>query len=225
MLDLVFITRLRSTELVAGKFLARLLELCMLGTTGLPALFLCLLLGGVSWQGLLVVGALTLAMIAFVASFALIVSIVAARVLSAVVITYMLLIIAWAGLPIVMAMRQGGMPPIYSPTWFVIAVNPMFGIMSATVPQFASAPGGNPWSDSYLWCIGFYGSAAILFLLLALLVIRPLGLWASRERSDAHAVADSSRRRATGMEQPRCLARGENDRRASPHALWRTSWP
>jgi ABC-type transport system involved in multi-copper enzyme maturation permease subunit len=181
-LDLVFITRLRNSELVAGKFLARLLELCMLGTTGLPALFLCLLLGGVSWRGLLVVGVLTLAMIAFVASLALVVSIVSARVLSAVVLTYMLLAIIWAGLPIVMLMRQGGLPGIYSPTWFAIAVNPMVGIMSATVPSFINGPGGNPWSDSYMWCIGFYGGVTLLFLLLALVAIRPLGLWASRER-------------------------------------------
>ena len=121
-------------------------------------------------------------MIAFVASLALIVSIVAARVLSAVVLTYMLLAILWAGLPIVMMMRHAVIPPIYSPTWFAVAVNPMVGIVSATLPEFVNAPGGNPWSDSYLWCIGFYGSASIFFLLLALVVIRPLGLWASRRR-------------------------------------------
>jgi ABC-type transport system involved in multi-copper enzyme maturation permease subunit len=182
-LEMVFLSRLSNIELITGKFLVRLMELGMLGLTGLPSLFLCLLLGGVSWSGLLTVGLLTLVMIAFAAAVALLVSIVAARVLSAVVLTYMVLLIVWAGLPTVVIMRYIGSPvPTTGSTFLAIALNPAMGIATASLPQFGAAGVGNPWFESYKYCIGVYGVGTIGLLLLSLLVVRRLGLWASRER-------------------------------------------
>ena len=183
-LEMVFLTRLNNVELVAGKFLVRLLELCMLGVTGLPALFLCLLLGGVSWQGLLAVGALTVATIAFEAAVALIVSIFAARVLSAVVLTYMTLLLVWAGLPIVLVMRHAATgPPTGGVTFWAMVLNPAIGIASAISPEFVGGPTVNPtWAAAYWYCTLVNGAGAILALLLALVIVRRVGLWASRER-------------------------------------------
>ena len=181
---MVFLTRLSNVEVVAGKFLVRMLELCMLGVTGLPALFLCLLLGGVSWQGLLVVGALTLVIITFVAAVAMVVSIFAARMLTAVVLSYMALALVWAGIPVVMIMRHAGVgPPIAGATYWTIMFNPAMGLttaLSSTVGGPAGFP--NPWADSYFYCLAAYSAGTILLLLSAVAMVRGVGLWASRER-------------------------------------------
>ncbi|MBI2824218.1 MAG: ABC transporter permease subunit [Planctomycetia bacterium] len=177
-LDLVFLTRLSNVQIVAAKYLVRLLELFLLAVVALPALFLCLLLGGVSWASVLTSSAVTLVFIAFIASVSLLVSIVAARVMSSVVLSYMTLLIFWVGLPIIVIMRNPGAPPAAGLSWLVIALNPIAGIGSAIMPDFDRTP----WTDAYLWCLAFYGSGSILLLVNSIFVVRRLGLWASRER-------------------------------------------
>jgi len=184
-LDLVMLTRMNNLELIAGKFLVRVAELLMVGATGLPALFLCLLLGGVSWQGLLVVGALTFAFVVFIASVSLLVSIFAARILSAVILVYMLLLTVWGGLTALAALyiesKYSSGPPLYSAAWFLFALNPAVAATFAIAPP-QHGPAGNPFVNAHWWAIGFYLVATVLLLVLAVVIVRRAGLWASRER-------------------------------------------
>ena len=185
-LDLVFLTRMNNLELIAGKFFVRVAELLMVGTTGLPALFLCLLLGGVSWQGLLIVGALTVVLVLFIASVSLLVSIFAARILSAVVLVYMILLTVWGGFTAVAGIyvaNQAGLP-LYSFSWFLFALNPAVAATYAIAPPTAmQGQGNNPFPGAQWWSMGFYSLATLLFLALSVAIVRRAGLWASRERS------------------------------------------
>jgi ABC-type transport system involved in multi-copper enzyme maturation permease subunit len=177
-LEPILITRLTNGEIVAGKFLVRLLELAMLAIATLPALFFCLLLGGVSWQKLLISNGLLLTLVAFVASVSLIVSILTPRVMSAVVISYVALLGLWVALPLVISLRyQNTTPPPNGWIYVVIGAHPVIGVMDAvqvTVMNVNLQGAG-------LLCIVVYSVATLLTLGLATLTIRRWGLWASRE--------------------------------------------
>lgn len=179
-LEPILITRLSNGEIVAGKFLVRLLELCMLAIATLPALFFCLLLGGVSWQRLLISNGLLLTLVAFVASVSLIVSILTPRVMSAVVISYVALLGLWVALPLVGALRyQNTPPPPSGPIYLVIAAHPVIGVMDAV--QYNPMMNANL-RGAGLLCIVVYSAATLLTLGLATFTIRRWGLWASQER-------------------------------------------
>ncbi len=179
MLDLVFATRLTNIELVASKFLVRVIDLCVLVVAGVPALAICLTLGGVMWTSLLAATALTLVMIVFVASLAMLISIGAKRTISAVILTYMALLLVWLALPVMGVLIVGpgaGMPPAWVIT--LMKFNPAIAIAAAVVPNFAASL----WSGAHWICIRWYGGASVLLLILDVLLVRRLGLWASRER-------------------------------------------
>ena len=111
------------------------------------------------------------------------VSIFAARVLTAVVLSYMALALVWAGIPVVMIMRDAGVgPPIAGATYWTIMFNPAMGLttaLSSTVGGPAGFP--NPWADSYFYCLAAYSAGTILLLLSAVAMVRHgVGLWASR---------------------------------------------
>jgi len=178
-LELVLITRLSNVEIVAGKFLVRLLELCMFAVATLPALFLCLLLGGVPWQGVIVSNSLLLTMIAFVGSVSLIVSILTPRVMSAVIINYVVLIGIWFGVPILWVLRYyGSVGPSSAWAWGAVSLHPFMGAMDAVEPANLAA---TPIAGAALWCIEVYAVITLLMLGVATLTIRRWGLWASRE--------------------------------------------
>jgi len=178
-LEPILITQLTNREIVAGKFLVRLLELCMLAIATLPALFFCLLLGGVSWERLLISNGLLLTLVAFVASVSLIVSILTPRVMSAVVISYVALLGLWVALPLVASLKyQNTPPPASGPIYALIAAHPVVGVIDAV--QYNSMLNPNL-RGAGVWCIGVYAVATLLALGLATVTVRRWGLWASQE--------------------------------------------
>jgi len=178
-LDLVFATQLTNTELVAGKFLVRVVDLCLLVVAGVPALAICLTLGGVQWTSLVAAIALTLVMIGFVASLSLMISIGSRRTITAVVITYMLLLIVWMAIPVMTMMLFAG-PTGSIPSWLnpIMRLNPGMAIGTAVLPNF----GASPWPDANWHCVRVYGLATLVLIVVDVLIVRRVGLWASHER-------------------------------------------
>lgn len=182
-LELVFATNLRNTELVAAKFLVRAWQLATLALAGAPVFGFCLLLGGVSESAVVTTVLLTLATVAFVACLGMFLSILARRVYQAVVTTYVLLAIAWLALPVVASVAAlGGAAtgPTTSLWSSVLAANPVLAICYAVLPGFGIPAIVGTAPDRF--CILLYGGLATALLVLNVLVIRRWGLWASRER-------------------------------------------
>jgi ABC-type transport system involved in multi-copper enzyme maturation permease subunit len=160
-------------------------------------MFLCLLLGGVSAEDLLVTFALTLAAVLFVASLGLLISIGARRAYGAVVVTFLILLVAWLALPAValLILFTGGTGAVSG--WVsdcglaLISLNPIVALMNVVID------GGGPpgmWVDSHWVCTATYGSSALLLMLINVVVIRRFGLWASRERVVRDRKRDRRRR-------------------------------
>lgn len=190
--ELLLTTQLGNFEMVASKLLVRLIHLGMLVLAGLPVMFLCFLLGGVSSEQLLVTFALTLTMMFFVASLGLLISIGSRRALSAIFVTYGLLLIAWVALPFVAAILLGAGGPTGGAAAAIIALNPLIGLISAARPSMPGPPGISV--SIHWWCVGVYGAAALVMGLTSVLLVRKLGLWASRERVVKERRKDRRRR-------------------------------
>jgi ABC-type transport system involved in multi-copper enzyme maturation permease subunit len=195
-LEMIFTTDLSNMELVASKFLVRTIHLLALTVAGLPVMFLCLLLGGVAAEDLLATFALTLAVVVFVSSLGLLISIGTRRAYGAVIVTYLILLVAWLAMPFIAGtLVFGGGPPIAS--WYsdicmaIISLNPVLVLMGVVIDG-----GGFPglWSDAPWVCSAAYGVAALVLMVINVLVIRRLGLWASRERVVRDRKKDRKRR-------------------------------
>ena len=179
-LEMVFGTPLNNLELIAGKFLVRVFQLCSLLLAGVPVVAFCLLLGGVSGEQLLATVVLTLTMVLFVCSFGLLISIGARRTYMAVTLTYLLLLLAWMGPPVIAAIILADPTHLlHDVAPYAMGLNPAVGIMSIVE---SSGLGLNLRIPAHWMCVGLYGVATVVLMIVNVGVVRRLGLWASRER-------------------------------------------
>jgi ABC-type transport system involved in multi-copper enzyme maturation permease subunit len=182
-LEMLFTTDLRNIELVASKFLVRAIHLCALVISGLPVMFLCLLLGGVAAEDLIATSILTISTVLFVSSLGLLISIGSRRAYGAIIILYLILLIAWLALPVIAAFVgiTNAAPVANLTTWIclaIISLNPMLVLMSVVIDGF----GAGIWTDAPWVCAISYGAVTFALMAINIIVIRRFGLWASRER-------------------------------------------
>lgn len=191
-LELLFLTQLRNAELIAGKFLVRLLDLVLLVAATIPAITICALLGGIRWQGLFETGCLMFAFVACVASASLLVSIFASRVISAVILTFCVFLVLWIALPMLVAMSYAaGPPPTAGWAGWVFILNPAVALVTIL---FSDQP-GSPWPDAPFWSVVVYSAAAMLLLAVAVVIVRVVGIWASQERAPRGRLSARDARR------------------------------
>lgn len=195
-LEMIFTTDLSNIELVASKFLVRTIHLIALVVAGLPVMFLCLLLGGVAPEDLLATFALTLGVVVFVSSLGLLISIGTRRAYGAIIVTYLILLVAWMAMPFIAGYIVFGSGTPIAP-WYadiclaIISLNPLLALMSVVIDG-GTAPG--MWGDAPWVCAAAYAAAALVLMVVNTLVIRKLGLWASRERVVRDRKKDRQRR-------------------------------
>jgi ABC-type transport system involved in multi-copper enzyme maturation permease subunit len=183
-LEMLFMTDLGNVELVASKVLVRVIHLCSLAVSGLPVMFLCLLLGGVAVEELLMASALTISIVLFVSSLGLLVSIGSRRAYGAIIVLYLILLVVWLALPLVSALLYFSGSSTNSQLTnnvclSIIGLNPLIALLSVV------AVGGIPTGlvgDPARMCVVVYLILSIVLMAINILIIRKLGLWASRER-------------------------------------------
>jgi ABC-type transport system involved in multi-copper enzyme maturation permease subunit len=196
-LEMLFTTDLRNVELVASKFLVRTIHLCSLVAAGVPVMFLCLLLGGVSADSLMATMALTITTVVFVGSLGLLISIGSRRAVGAVILLYLTLLMVWVALPCVAGfVAYSGTVSIAglgnALCMAIISLNPMVNLASVVANGWGAPPG--IWIDSVWICVACNAGAALVLMIINAVVIRRLGLWASREQIVRDRKRDRKRR-------------------------------
>ena len=169
-------SRLTSAEIVLGKLFARLLHVGIFLALGLPIMSLISLFGGVEPLLVVLVYAGTLSMVAFLSALAILISTVARRPREATSQVY-ILTFAWLFVPTliatVMPMTGGRWETAYE--WIKPVNDLVLWSSPFSLVQPASWPASwaNAW-ETGLWLIGLQLGYAVLFVLLAIVALRPV---------------------------------------------------
>ena len=173
-------SQLSSGEIVLDKLAARLLHVGVFILLGLPVVSLLGLFGGVAWEYVLVAYSGTFSSTFFAAALATLVSTFARRVRQGVLLAY-LLVIGWVIVPTVAdPVCRFAFPGVY--LWF----GPVNSWVQATSPLhvIAMALRGPIWRrpfrrapalllDPFVWMVGLQVATGLVFLLVAILQLRP----------------------------------------------------
>jgi ABC-type transport system involved in multi-copper enzyme maturation permease subunit len=177
-------SRLRSAEIILGKLAARLVHVGTFVALGIPVVCLLALHGGLNPENVFYVYAGTLTTSLFLAGLSIVISIVARRPRDAILITYGLEA-AWLMVPPAIApiarYFDGTIAWVEPVNRWILATNPLVIWQEATDrPVFGRNP---PWltalwtsrfTTEFYWMVGLQAICGLLFLLLAIVGLRPL---------------------------------------------------
>jgi hypothetical protein len=181
-------SRMSSTEIVLGKLAARLLHVGVIVLMGVPMVCLLALLGGLDPWEVSYVYAGTFTLVFFLAGLSLLVSVLAPRPREAILMAYVA-VFTWLFLPRVVDEMVPLGPPLQ---WVepvndcVLLMNPIhvwdrltshhfyYDVMvSGTVVRLWTA-GANALLAQLLWMAGLQAAFGVVFLVLAIVGLRPL---------------------------------------------------
>ena len=199
---------LSSGEIVLGKLAARMVHVGVFLAIGVPVMSLLSLFGGVDPRLVLVMFAASVSTAFFIASLAILLSTHARRVREAMALTYMLTAFWLVAPPLIgMAMPAGGVFWTRVYEWvkpvndWIAPTSPLFVLMSAGMRRGA-VRGGSTLPAVMAWMIGLQAAYGALFVLIAVLRLRPVG---RKEGGGAGAQwAASLRRGRRILPRPEC---------------------
>lgn len=180
-LGLLMTTPINSFQIVMGKLLSKLLQLILLLLISLPLLAIVRVLGGVPWGYVISSLCITLTTIIFVGSISLFFSIFSRRPYKVIIITFLLIGILFALLPLLMVMLWHTME------WHtIISENTLFAIISAFDPYFTMffntikmiEPGGAGSIPSISWPLncGIMLALSAMILFISMIRVRKVAL-------------------------------------------------
>ena len=133
-IEYLFAADLGNAEIVLSKWAARLIEIAILVSAGLPILALAMLLGGIAPEALLAVYLLTLSTLLAVSSVSMLVSVWAPKGREAVTRAFLILAVLLIVPPLLLAFRFGNM------AFYDAFVAPWNGIFLASNPFYVLFP-------------------------------------------------------------------------------------
>lgn len=170
-------SRLSSSEIVLDKLLARLLHVGVVVLVGLPVMSLLSLFGGVPWDYVAAAYSGTATITFFTAALATLASTFSRRVGRAVLVAY-LLVAAWLVVPLAARGFVAFVFPNAAP-WFdtfnnpILATNPVDLAFDGLGRRMMRGP-RTPLIDRFLMMLRLQAAAGVLFLTLAVLLLRPM---------------------------------------------------
>jgi ABC-type transport system involved in multi-copper enzyme maturation permease subunit len=166
----LLMTPITTWQIVGGKLSSSLLQALLLIGLTLPVLGLVRLAGGIELQQLLCAPLVGAAVVTFTASVGLLMSVLSRRALTAILLSYGILLLLYVFLPILLMvafMRQSG--PGGPGLAALIALNPFFASAALAIPDI---PRLSPVRDAVIFIVTHFAAAAVVIGLSAVLVRR-----------------------------------------------------
>jgi len=224
-LVLLLLTNLSNGELVLGKLLASLLHVLVMLAAGLPVFMLLALLGGVSFEQIGRVFAVTLVSVLACGSLGSTLALWREKTFQALAMTVLVLVLWLAVWTIVDFGVLGESWWGLSCRSWAAALSPWHAVVEATRPRVQGAPGLGPWGDpvNLFLAVGVAISAAINGLAIAMIRIwnpsreaRPVQRDEETRRRESIWGAEHDARRAAGTTEAASRQRQEVARKPLP---------
>ncbi len=186
-------TPINSFQIVMGKLFSKLLQLILLLAISLPLLAMVRVFGGVPWGYVISSLCITLTTILFVGSLSLFFSIFNKRAYTAIITTFVLIVVLFALAPYLAAFgckAITGHWPNQKMTGIIFCPNPYFAMFVKTISMLEPRSVGNlPSSLWYLHCVIVLGASAIV-LFVSVIFVRKVAL----RQATGQTIVSSGRR-------------------------------